>query len=323
MAFDTELKKEHINNAEIFDAGAKMLKSALGPIRPFFDDPSVIEIMLNPDCHLWVEKLGEPCQDTGIIIDVKSAAQIIKIVATYCHTVVTAESPIISAELPLFGSRFEAIMPPVTPGPTFAIRQPATKLFTLDDYIQQQVMSCEQVLSIQSAVKNKKNILFVGGTGTGKTTATNAVLNEIAKTGDRLVILEDTKELQCTAPNVVFLRTQDTVDMTRLLKSTMRLRPDRIIVGEVRDSAALALLKAWNTGHPGGVSTVHANSAYDGLLRLEQFIQEALPSPQQVLIGEAVDLVIYIERMNFGRKVKEMAKISGYKNGEYQLKYIE
>lgn len=315
-------KKQNIAKAEINDAGAKMLKSALGPIRPFFDDPSVIEIMLNPDCHLWVEKLGEPCQDTGIIIDPKAAGQIIKIVATYCNTVVTTESPIISAELPNFGSRFEALMPPITPAPTFTIRQPATKLFALDAYVEQQVMTQEQVNCIKKAVKDKKNILFVGGTGTGKTTATNAVLDEIAKTGDRLVILEDTKELQCTAPNVVFLRTQDTVDMTRLLKSTMRLRPDRIIVGEVRDSAALALLKAWNTGHPGGVSTVHANSAYDGLLRLEQLIQEALPSPQQVLIGEAVDLIIYIERLNFGRKVKEMAEVTGYKNGEYKLTYI-
>lgn len=184
-------------------------------------------------------------------------------------------------------------------------------------------MSPRQVEIIKQGVRDKKNILFVGGTGTGKTTATNAVLDEIAKTGDRLVILEDTKELQCSAPNVVFLRTQDNIDMTRLLKSTMRLRPDRIVVGEVRDGAALALLKAWNTGHPGGISTIHADNAYAGLLRLESLIQEAIPSPQPQLIAEAVDIVIYIERAHFSRRVKEMAFVTGYKDGVYQLEYIE
>ena len=176
---------------------------------------------------------------------------------------------------------------------------------------------------ISGVIHGEKNILFVGGTGTGKTTATNAVLDEIAKTGDRLVILEDTKELQCSATNVVFLRTQDNIDMTRLLKSTMRLRPDRIVVGEVRDGAALALLKAWNTGHPGGISTIHADNAYAGLLRLESLIQEAIPSPQPQLIAEAVDIVIYIERVHFSRKVKEMAFVNGYKDGMYQLEYIK
>lgn len=318
-------KQEKIRWAEAYDAGAKMLRSALGEVRQFFDDPTVVEIMLNSDQHLWVERLGSPCEDTGIIVPPEESIRVIKIIANYCKTVVKEERPIISAELPNFSSRFEAIIPPVVENPVFSIRQPATSVFDLEDYVQKGIMTAKQIDVIREAVKNKKNILFVGSTGSGKTTATNAVLNEIAKTGDRIIILEDTKELQCTAPNSVFLRTQDNVNMTRLLKSTMRLRPDRIVVGEVRDGAALALLKAWNTGHPGGVSTVHANSAADGLLRLEQLIQEAIITPQSILIASAVDLVIYIARDKYSRKVKEMAWVKDFDlvKSRYELEYIE
>lgn len=320
-----QLKNEQIKLTEQTDTVAKMLRTALGKIRPFFDDPQVVEIMLNQDRHLWVERLGEACKDTGLIISPEESLRIIKLVANTCKTVVKEDQPIISGELPNFGSRFEAIIPPVAEAPVFSIRQPASTVFDLDDYIRKEIMTAEQAQIIREAVRNRKNILFVGSTGSGKTTAANAVLNEISKTNDRIIILEDTRELQCSAPNNVFLRTQDNVDMTRLLKSTMRLRPDRIVVGEVRDGAALALLKAWNTGHPGGLSTIHANSAYDGLLRLEQLIQEAILTPQSILIAAAVDLIIYITREKYSRKVKEMAWVHGFDTvkQKYQLEYIK
>lgn len=315
---------EKINEAEVNDCGAKMLKSALGEIRKYFEAPDVIEISLNPDGKLWIERLGADPAFTGEVILPKNSQRIIEIVATYCKTIANKDNPIISAELPFFGSRFEGILPPITEQPTFSIRQPATRLYMLQDYVEQGIMTAKQAALIKQAVVEKQNILFVGGTGSGKTTATNAVLDEISKTHDRLLILEDTLELQCTAENAVFMRINDQIDMTRALKSCMRLRPDRIIVGEVRDKAALALLKAWNTGHPGGVSTVHANSARDGLLRIEALVGEANAVNQQRMIGEAIDLVIFIRRdKKLGRKIEEVAICKGFKNGEYILEYVD
>ncbi len=319
-----EIRLQRIRQAEAEDHGARMFRTSLGEIRKYFEDPGIIEISLNPDGKLWIETIESDPKFTGEIIAPEKGQQIIEIVATYCKTVANKDNPIISAELPFFGSRFEGILPPITEQPVFSIRQPATKLYELDDYVNKGIMTEAQAILIKSAVVEKKNILFVGGTGSGKTTATNAVLNEIAKTNDRLLILEDTLELQCTAENAVFLRTNDTVDMTRALRSCMRLRPDRIIVGEVRDKAALALLKAWNTGHPGGVATVHANSAKDGLLRIEALVGEASAVNQERLIAEAIDVVVYIRRdRERGRKVQEVAICKGFKNGDYELEYVD
>jgi type IV secretion system protein VirB11 len=207
----------------------------------------------------------------------------------------------------------------VTSTPVFTIRKKALMVFTLDDYIDQQMISVPQKDKIIEAVQMKQNILIVGGTGSGKTTLANAVLNEVSKTMDRCIIIEDTLELQCTAPDTVFMRSRDHVSMNDLLKATMRLRPDRIIVGEVRGPEALTLLKAWNTGHPGGVATVHANSAHGGLTRLEQLIQEAIPTPQKALIAEAVNIVVFIERYRHSRRVKEIAEVTGFEKGQYVL----
>lgn len=297
-----------------------MLKTAMGAeVGKFLTDDNIVEIMLNPDCKLWVDRLGSGRENTGVTLKPADSLRIIQLVAGAVGATCNAESPILSAELPEVGSRFQGLIPPITSNPTFTIRKKALIIFSLDDYVSQGIMSKRQKEIIISAVHNKENILVVGGTGTGKTTLVNAILNEIASTQDRIIIIEDTLELQCSAPDTVFLRAKEGVaSMNDLLRATMRLRPDRIVVGEVRGPEALALLKAWNTGHPGGVATVHANNAVAGLTRLEQLLQEAVVTVPRELIAEAVNVVIHIERSTTGRKIKSILRVDGVENGKYQ-----
>jgi type IV secretion system protein TrbB len=295
------------------------LQNALGDrLCVALDDPSVVEIMLNPDGKLFIERLGHGITAAGEMT--RSAAEtVIGSVAHGLNSEVDEEQPIVSGELPIGGHRFEGLLPPVVAGPSFTIRRRASQLIPLDDYVRSQSMTPSQASVIRSAVASKLNIVVAGGTGSGKTTLTNAILAEIVARApdDRLVVLEDTAEIQCAAENAVCLHTSDTVDMFRLLKSTMRLRPDRIVVGEVRDGAALTLLKAWNTGHPGGVATIHANSARSALQRLEQLTAEASQQPMQAVIGDAVDLIIFIERTPKGRRVTEILHVSRFASGQY------
>ncbi|GAA5098170.1 P-type conjugative transfer ATPase TrbB [Bartonella acomydis] len=279
----------------------------------YLNDPTIIEIMLNPDGTLWVEHLGEPKKAVGVM-DTQRAEAAMGTVATALGTQITKENPILECELPMNGSRFEAVIPPIVSAPTFTIRKKATQIFTLDDYVAKNIITPHQKSLLSDAVKNHKNILVVGGTGTGKTTLTNAILKEMTDIcpEERFVIIEDTAELQCAAPNTVAFRAVEYIDMTRLLKVTMRMAPDRIIVGEVRDGAALALLKSWNTGHPGGIATVHANDATAGLTRIQQLISEATIAPMQSLIAETIDVVLSIEKNLSGRRVKEIIEVCGY-----------
>lgn len=297
----------------------EMLKWGLGPeICDLLDDPTVIEIMLNPSGELWIERLGCPMEQFGRM-DANQAELLLGNIASQLNEQINAQFPILECELPLDGSRFEGMLPPVVTGPTFTIRKKAIAVFSLDDYLTQGIMTQAQRRAIEYAVLMKQNMLIVGGTGSGKTTLTNAVIRAIvdACPADRIVILEDTRELQCDAKNAVLLRAVDHADMTRLLKATMRLRPDRILVGEVRDKAAHALLKAWNTGHPGGVATLHANSALAGLTRMEQLVKESVTTPMPELIAEAVDLIVFIEKHQGSRRIKEIVRVNGYDGKGY------
>ena len=288
-----------------------MLRTAMGKtITGALDDPAVIEIMLNPDGQLWIERHGKGRLNTGNSMRPSEAERVIRLVGSHIGQDVTRAFPIVSAELPGGGERFEGVLPPVASAPSFSIRKPAAVVFTLKDYVASEVMTSVQAQILRECVADRKSLLIVGGTGSGKTTLANALLHEVAKTGDRVVILEDTRELQCDAPDKIALRTQaGSVSMADLVRSTLRLRPDRIVVGEVRGGEALDLLKAWNTGHPGGIATVHANSASDGLNRLEQLISEKSARIPRSLIAMAVDVVIGIEKINGARTVTDILSV--------------
>lgn len=301
----------------------RKLQDALGDqLCVALDDATVVEIMLNPDGRLFIERLGHGVAEAGVMTPA-AAEVVIGSVAHALQSEADDERPIISGELPIGGHRFEGLLPPVVSGPAFTIRRRASRLIPLSDYVSSKVVTEAQASAIRSAIDARMNIVICGGTGSGKTTLANAIIAEIVLSApdDRMVILEDTAEIQCAAENAVCLHTSNTIDMARLLKSTMRLRPDRIIVGEVRDGAALTLLKAWNTGHPGGVTTIHSNTAMSALRRLEQLTAEASQQPMQEVIGEAVDLVVSIERTGKGRRVREVIHIEGYRNNHYQTEH--
>ena len=256
---------------------SRMLRSALGEdIRRWLAQDDIVEVMLNPDGRLWVDRLGEGLIDTGLSLTPSEGERIIRLVAHHVGQEAHAGKPRVSAELPDAGERFEGLLPPVVAAPTFAIRKPAIRAVTLSTYVEQGVMSPRQAEALAAAMVWRRNILVAGATASGKTTLANALLAELADTHERVVVLEDTVELRCPAANTVALRSKDGVaSLTELLRSTLRLRPDRIIVGEVRGPEALDLIKAWGTGHPGGVATVHAGSPLGALRRLEQLIAEA------------------------------------------------
>lgn len=290
------------------------IKRELGDeILSLLSDDSVIEIMLNSDSKLWVERLGEPMAFVDNFSPIR-AQSIIGSVAAFLDTKANADKPILECELPVDGSRFEALLPPLVAHPTFTIRKKAIKIFTLQDYFDSQIITEHQLQTLQSAIHERKNILVVGGTGSGKTTFCNAIIDSISKLtpDDRIIIIEDTAELQCSSKNKAILRSNENITMLSLLKATMRLRPDRIIVGEVRGGEALSLLKAWNTGHPGGIATVHANSALAGLTRIEQLIAEVSNNPQPAVIAEAINLIVFIQKTPKGRIVKEIMSVEGY-----------
>jgi P-type conjugative transfer ATPase TrbB len=287
--------------------------------------PDVVEIMLNADGILWLDVLGEGMRDTGVRMSAMQAENLLRTIASALELVVNADQPILEGVLPFDGSRFAGVLPPVSNRPVFAIRKRAGLIFSLDDYVRTGICEARFAEAIRKAVALRQNILIVGSTGSGKTTLANAVLHEISTQHreQRVVIIEDTVELQCSAPNHVALKTSESADMTRLLRTTMRLRPDRIVVGEVRGAEALALLKAWNTGHPGGLATIHANSAAAGLIRLEQLIQEANVPPQPHLVAEAVDLLVSIVRTPTGRRVTDVVGVDGYcMSGGYELRSL-
>lgn len=308
------------------DRARKKLERDMGSVLlQALRDPLTVEIMCNPDGIVWQEKRGERMKRIATLRPAQ-AESIIKTVAGYHRKEVTRFNPILDGELPLDGSRFAGQLPPVVSGPAFAIRKKAISIFTLDQYVQAGILSETHCAGIKAAVKAHRNILVVGGTGSGKTTLVNAIIDAMVANDphERAVIIEDTGEIQCSAANYVQYHTTQSISMTDLLRATLRMRPDRILVGEVRGAEALDLLDAWNTGHPGGAATLHADNASAGLVRLKSLVtrNELAPAEIEPLIGEAVHLVIHIARVPEGRKVQEVLEISGFHNGQYHTRSL-
>ena len=298
------------------------LNHALGPIiAGALERPDVAEIMANSDGSLWVDVVAQGRQRLGNI-DSSAAETVIRLLASHMNETVNPTYPTIAGVLPQTGERFQGLLPPLVDRPTFAIRKRPTVIFTLDDYVAGGVLSAQGAKTIRNAIAERQNILVAGGTGSGKTTLVNAILHEPEFQRQRVVLIEDTRELQCSASDRVELLTKNTeprVTMNDLLRMTLRLRPDRIVIGEVRGGEALAMLKAWNTGHPGGVATIHANSAADALHRLEDLIGEVSQIIPHRSIASAINLVLFIERMTSapGRQVSQIVEVSNYSNGHY------
>jgi type IV secretion system protein VirB11 len=303
------------------DRAKKKLARDLGPVlMDALADPKTVEIMANADGKLWQERLGEGMKCIGTISAARAEA-IIKTVAGFHAKEITRHKPFLEGELPIDGSRFAGQIQPIVPAPTFAIRKKAISIFTLEQYVGAGIMTSQQHQHLTDAIQKHQNILVVGGTGSGKTTLINAIVHKMVELdpAERVFIIEDTGEIQCAAENYVQYHTSLEVSMTMLLKTTLRMRPDRILVGEVRGPEALNLLMAWNTGHEGGAATLHANNAKAGLDRLEMLIGMNPDAPRTIgpLIGEVVHIVVHIARTPEGRRIQEIIEVKGYSDGSY------
>jgi len=321
------------------------LRDELGPvIVGLLDRSSGLEdILVNEDSRIWVKRTGAPFEQVGELSS-RQARGAMMTIASMQKTTVTEMRPVLETQLPIWKYRFAGLIEPVVPSPSFAIRVKSDKKRSLKDLQRQGILTTkddprnrrsqqedfidsvknlDHLEVIQQAIVAHKNILIVGGTGAGKTTIANAILEEIGALtpGDRVLVIEDTQELLLDSANSLSMLATTEFDQLKCLKVALRLKPDRIVVGEVRDgAAALPLLKSWNTGHPGGVSTLHANSATEALDRLEALVREATDAPQQRMIGSAVDFVISVVNDPIaGRKVQEVAVVTGYENGRYLM----
>jgi P-type conjugative transfer ATPase TrbB len=299
--------------AEAAQRLCEKLRRELGrEILAWLGEDEVIEIMLNPDGALWVERLGRRAERLGAM-PAHQAEALMMTLASIKGRVLDHRDPVIECQLPLDGSRFSGTIEPVN-APSFNIRRRAVRIFSLADYVAAGVMSKAQRETLSRAIAQRCNILVVGATSSGKTTLANALIADIAerRPWHRLVIIEDTPEIQCASPNCLIMHTCEHFDARRALMVAMRRRPDRIIVGEVRGGEARMLIEAWNTGHAGGICTVHANDARAGLLRLEMLCAIGGAPQMQAAIAHAVDLVVFIAPAAEGRRIEEIVTVQGH-----------
>jgi type IV secretion system protein TrbB len=273
---------------------------------------NVVEVLINSDGRVWIDRIASGLEATQTIIPAPDREAAIRLLAHEAGEAVGPDRPLLATILPDSAARVQAVLPPLSSAPVIAIRKRPERIYTLDDYVSDKIATKAQIAFLRAAIAARRNIVIAGSTGSGKTTLLNAILAEPAYAAERLVILEDTSELQVSGDNHVQLltrRAHPQVTLRELVQTALRLRPDRIIVGEVRDGAALDVLKAWNTGHPGGLLTLHANSASDALIRLEDLCLEAQSASSARLIASAVDFVVFISRTSAGRAVTEILNL--------------
>lgn len=309
IRLDSKLKRE---------LGADIVKALAAP--------DVLEICVNSDGQIWLEEKRKGLYRSGKNVKPESLLAALGTIAAMLGTELNETSPILEGRLPLDGSRVEGAIPPASPdGPSMSIRKHASMLIPLSQYEAEKRISQDAAEYLRDALREAKNIVVSGGTSSGKTTFTNALIAELLVIApqDRLIVIEDTAELQCATPNKQSFVTTETVSMRKLIKTAMRYRPDRILIGEVRGGEALDLLRSWNTGHPGGITTLHANNAAAALLRIEQLISEVSVTPMSALIAEAVDVVVHMREFGrVGRRVTEIIRVTGYREGEYLYEQV-
>lgn len=280
-------------------------------------DEDVFEIMLNPDKTLWLTHKKEGNMRVGVMSAIASSA-LVHAVAQFENKYLNDNTPYLDAVLPFNGERINVTVPPICEAPAFNIRKKASVVFTLNDYVNAKIMTRRQSALLTNAIMERKNILVSGSPASGKTTLTNALLaamSELIPDGHRVLVLEQVPELQCNVKNVKQMLTTDKVSMGQLLWIAMRNSPDRIVVGEVRDGAALDMLKAWNTGCPGGLATIHANNPEAAVQRVLDLSAEAVHTPPYALAAEALDVIVQIEANKnhpAGRKITGISAVNGF-----------
>jgi type IV secretion system protein TrbB len=296
-----------------------MLDHVLKPLQSYLEDPAMTDVEANPDGRVWVKRFSRGWEATGLTMLASDRRMILDLLASRQMDELSAERPSLSTVLPS-GARMEGTIPPLSEAPTFAIRIRARSIYSLEDFHADGILSTAQVDLLRGLVEDHRNIIIAGPTGSAKTTLLNALLLDIDPT-ERVVILEDTPELQCDIPNLVTLWTREGVaDLRALVRKALRLQPDRIIVGEVRSVETLDFLKALNTGHQGGLCTIHAESTASTLLRLEMLVQEAVAVVPRTLIAQTIHVVVSMAPITGGRtpRVLSIDRVEGVVNGEYQ-----
>jgi pilus assembly protein CpaF len=298
----------------------ELILSFLRPIEPLLLDESVSEIMGNPDATWWYERDGIIRREGTVHFDAGRLRTGLEVIANHLGKRLDEDNPLLHAQLP-DGSRIAAVIPPVVrPAPALTIRKFTSRRYTVDDLIARGTLTRSLADYLSDQIANGKTLLISGGTGTGKTTLLNILAQAIPEQ-ERIVVIEDTAELRIEKPNVLAVECQtDTfkarISFDDLLKSALRWRPDRIILGEVRGIEARTLLDSFNTGHAGSLATIHANSAEKALHRFANLVvrshSQVTFSDAEAEIGEAVDFIVHLERKPGPRIVREVLALRGY-----------